>query len=645
MNWLRGAGHWERRAWVQDTEAMPAEQWGLVETAHTGLLRAAHVQKVDEHTCESVYTGASLTITVRRELGPEGLEESYSFKNTGQVAIELPLGSVSFTAPLFDQYPTASLSLTSRCHVHLWMGGSSAWINALRMGLAAPHLGLVVTEGSLGAYSQRGGNISDRGTFLLHPTVMTIAGGQTRTIAWRLFWHQGWDDFFVQLGAQPGFVRLSAAHLVVTVGEPLEITAVSKGSLASAQLFANGQPVAAQVDGNHLTASLATSQSEEITVELRNDTDRTWLRANVVTAFADLLEARVKFIVRHQQRNAPGDPLDGAYLSYDNDSGQQVYEARPSDHNAGRERLAMGVLAAMYQPECRDAAFKAKLVASLGRHAAFVARELQDDTGTVFGTVGRKDSERLYNFPWMAQFHLAMFQATGERVYLDRLGANLRSYYARGGEKYYAIGLPVTGTLAALAAAGRDAERVELLVRFRAQADVYVKNGTNFPASEVNFEQSSIAPAVQFLLEVHLATKDPAYLAGARTLLPLLAAFAGWQPDHRLNEVSIRHWDDYWFGKAKLYGDTFPHYWSTLHGVTYAYYAKATGERAWFARARAVCDGNLSLFAARLRQSAARRGTPGRSRETAIEVAMPPMRLSDQLIEICRQTPRSAKPF
>ena len=60
--------------------------------------------------------------------------------------------------------------------------------------------------------------------------------------------------------------------------------------------------------------------------------------------------------------------------------------------------------------------------------------------------------------------------------------------------------------------------------------------------------------------------------------MPLLEAFAGQQPDHRLHEVAIRHWDDYWFGKLKVYGDTFLHYWSTENGAAHALMAQATGQ-------------------------------------------------------------------
>lgn len=36
-----------------------------------------------------------------------------------------------------------------------------------------------------------------------------------------------------------------------------------------------------------------------------------------------------------------------------------------------------------------------------------------------------------------------------------------------------------------------------------------------------------------------------------------------------MNEVAIRHWDGYWFGKQKCLGDTYPHYWSALSGYAY----------------------------------------------------------------------------
>ena len=87
----------------------------------------------------------------------------------------------------------------------------------------------------------------------------------------------------------------------------------------------------------------------------------------------------------------------------------------------------MGVLGALYLPLCRDEAFKAELKESLNRYSAFVTRELEDDSGVVHGSVGRKDPGRLYNFPWVARFHLAMYRATGVPAQLDRFVRVMRS--------------------------------------------------------------------------------------------------------------------------------------------------------------------------------------------------------------------------
>ena len=33
------------------------------------------------------------------------------------------------------------------------------------------------------------------------------------------------------------------------------------------------------------------------------------------------------------------------------------------------------------------------------------------------------------------------------------------------------------------------------------------------------------------------------------------------------NMIGIRHWDGYWFGRERQWGDVFPHYWSALTAV------------------------------------------------------------------------------
>jgi hypothetical protein len=601
MNWLREPGHWEFRDWIADTSPNAVTldgQWGLVETNYSGRMHVAEVRRLSERAWEAVYRNALLTVTIRRQLESHGdLVETYTFENTGVVDLELPVGSVAITTPFFDQYPDARESLTHRCHAHIWTGGSSAWVNAMRMGAQPPHLGLIMTEGRLEAYSQEGCAFNDRGVFLLHPGAMHLKHGESATLSWRIFWHTGWEDFFAKLSTVPGFVRITAEDYVVAVGETLAIAAESISGLKGASILANGNPVQASIEGETLSASIPATTPGDLIVTLDHDGRKSTLRAFVTPPIDALIDARVKFIIRKQQRHAPGDPLDGAYLIYDNETSEQIYNPSRSDHNAGRERIGMGVLGALYLPLCRDEDFRAELTESLQRYNAFIIRELEDEDGVVYERIGRKRHGRIYNFIWVAHFHLAMYLATGEEEQLDRFVRVMRAYYAtEEGAQFYPIGIPASDGLRALKQAGRIGDHDELLTNLRSHADFYLDTGRDYPRSEVNYEQSIVAPAVQLLAEMYVITRDKRYLRGAQDQMPLLEAFAGKQPDGRLHEIAIRHWDGFWFGKLRTYGDTMPHYWSSINALAYAYYGLATEDRAWIDRADDVVRGNLPLF-------------------------------------------------
>lgn len=94
-------------------------------------------------------------------------------------------------------------------------------------------------------------------------------------------------------------------------------------------------------------------------------------------------------------------------------------------------------------------------------------------------------------------------------------------------------------------------EYKKLLSDFVKTGDVFIKNGLNYPAHEVNYEQSIVAPAIQFLAQLYLVTKDNKYLDEVKRQMPVVEAFNGFQPSYHLNEVGIRHWDGHWFGKRE----------------------------------------------------------------------------------------------
>ena len=74
--------------------------------------------------------------------------------------------------------------------------------------------------------------------------------------------------------------------------------------------------------------------------------------------------------------------------------------------------------------------------------------------------------------------------------------------------------------------------------------------------------------------------------------------FNGTQPDYHMYEVALRHWDGYWFGKKRLYGDTYPHYWSDLTAHAYRECAELFGSEEYVYKAEAAYRGVLSMFRA-----------------------------------------------
>jgi len=77
-----------------------------------------------------------------------------------------------------------------------------------------------------------------------------------------------------------------------------------------------------------------------------------------------------------------------------------------------------------------------------------------------------------------------------------------------------------------------------------------------------------------------------------------LMAFGGPQPHIRLNSVPIRHWDGYWFGREKLWGDVFPHYWSVVTATALSALPDWAATDASTEQAQRIWDASLVDFAA-----------------------------------------------
>ena len=540
-----------------------------------------------------------MTCKIERETVGVTTVERYIFTNTLDRYIFTHRGTVSICTPFPDSYPDTATCIGNRCHTHVWCGEDASYVMAFRMGGESPHLGLAVTKGALGAYRiERDPKImsNDRGIFWLNPAPMTLSPGESYTLEWIIFPHEGKEDFFRKLRTiNPRHIEVSADRYTVFSGEPVRVAFAPAFPFepSSVSVTCDLRQVPFTTENGTICIEESSDEIGERRYDITVDGVKTHCTVLILPPLEKLAEARCRFLARKQQFRAEGHPLDGAYLTYDNEEGH-VFYARANDYNSARERVGMGLLMARYLLRHPDA----ELRKSLDCYMTFLEREIVDvNTGDVANDYGHRDpNKRLYNSPWISELYLELYELDGKRESLEIAYRVMNTFYVNGGDHFYAFEIPVVRILRELQKAGMHAEREILLAHFRRHAETVLKNGIMYPAHEVNFEQSIVAPAATLLIQMYRATGEEQYLTAAKMHRKLLELFDGTQPDWHLNTVAIRHWDGYWFGKRKMLGDTLPHYWSALSGVAYRHFAEAEGDADSAAQADASFRGVMGMF-------------------------------------------------
>jgi hypothetical protein len=482
--------------------------------------------------------GLELTVT-RRHCLP--LVETYTWTNTGRSP--LTIGSLALSLPIRDVYDSAEDSLTRACHAHVWTGGAWSWVLAQPMAGTGPVLGTIVREGALWAYSVESRNIGSgsnaRGHILLHVTdharnpeafggqpELTLAPGQSHTLKLETDFHASVADF---LAATDPPAEIGA--LVAETGTALR---VGERSIVSAEHGVHH----VDLPGGSRTAVLFHLPQRE------------------------LVERRVaRILADHRPLHLDG-PERHAFVPFDNDTGLTQPTAGWGDWTDGAERLAMPAL--LQQARLRGWGDGAAIDEALHAWAGFARAWLVSEDGTVNrGSHFPERRPRLYNVPWLAHFFADQYRLYGSPADLDLAARVIERAYALGARDHLLIGLPeVVNLVADLLGDGERATALrEELTKHAAH---FAGLGGALPSHEVNYEQSMVAPLVT------LFALDGGYPEELERAVRWLRAFGGPQPHVRLRDIGIRHWDGFWFGRNRQYGDVFPHHWSILTAVALA---------------------------------------------------------------------------
>lgn len=578
--------------------------WGL---GYTTLVREHDSQKVSWNKPESISADSSkvtyrlrdVSLTVTRTPDKGDIVERYVFKNNGDSTVSLY--ETGIYTPFNDNYPSAVEFINGRTDVHIWNGGSGAYINALRMGGFGPHLGVVVTEGAITHYEvwERGlskAYSQTRGLFAMNIPDVTLRPGQSYTLTWHVFSHNGNEDFKRKMLALGGGL-IESNKYVYDLGETARIVLYNGKLLKRCSATLNGIPVKVNREDSKYIVSIPLTQEGEARFDFHYDGNKSTHALCLVISNADeRLKARAEFIRTRQQMNDRTDPRYGAYMVFDNE-GDSIYpnntpNCNPVDRDEGAERTGMGLFRARLYLNTKDE----KIRESLLKYVKFVREKLQTSDYVTYSSVDHKGRNRGYNYMWAAALFFHAYKITGDKQYALDGYHTVESFYKQFGYGFYSIEIPAILGLDVLKDAGLKREYHRLRKDMETIGELMVSNGLNYPKHEVNFEQSIVAPAVYFLEQLYMITGEQKYLDEVKKQMPVMEAFNGFQPSFHLNDIAIRHWDDYWFGKSEMFGDTFPHYWSTITAAAFHLYAQISGDSLYQKRAENIVRNNLCLF-------------------------------------------------
>ncbi len=550
----------------------------VLNNSNWGIIEGFETVSIENHSDKIIVTTqnqrAGLKTTIEKIIDNNAYYEKYIIENINDV--EFFLTKDNFGIPLFlNCHYERGCDLMSKCVSHLWCGGDVCWMYSARTNGDKPYLVMNLTEGEIDDYSitydisrvQLGADW--RGGFLLHPRECILKPEEKIELCFRYrFSDVSPENMELDFG---GAMRFSSDKYTVYKGEKLKLKLEYIGELKNTVIRFEDDIIPHTLKNGFIECeySFDTIGEKEITAE--TDGKFTFIKINVIPDIDNLLEKRAHFIAEKQQYHSEDSRLDGAYLIYDPEK-DGLYFGR-IDHNAGRERIGMGITV------CRalQKKYSPVLMESLKKHRLFVERELFDEnTGIVYNDVGRSNKyPRIYNYPWFSVYYLEWYRLTGERKCIINSANILLEYYKQGGKIQDSQNISIVEITECLEKEGLTELKEKMIECIVSHAESIIERSGITISKEVTWVNELPNCALCYLSQAYILTGEKKYINMAERYYRMSEAFFGHQPDFHLNCVTVRYWDDYWFGKIKSYGDVFPHYWSILTGWALYWYDKA----------------------------------------------------------------------
>ncbi|MBQ7822519.1 MAG: hypothetical protein IJ391_09600 [Clostridia bacterium] len=551
--------------------------------------------RLEDKRMSAEYSNGMVDVRVERFFKDnDRLVERYTIRNATDYDIFIEPDNFGITLPFDDRYSSADVCMTNRCNTHIWCGKNVSNVCALKMGPSEINLGLVLTKGALDSYSQEGVDSNDRGRFIFNPAHTELLPKEEYILEWELFWHTGREDFIRILKEYDSHIEVSAEYFTFFENESIEFSLYTHTAPKDIKIALDGTSLPYSLENGCVNISCLPKRIGEHRFDIEINGIRTHADFFVSPELDSLVERTVDFIVDKQQYHREGSHLDGAFLIYDCEEKHLIYDDTIPDHNACHERIGMALLLTKYLQDHPNDRYKR----ALNKYLDFLYREFYDENiGRVYPSIGKDQPRiRLYDAPWVADLFVEVYYLTGEKRYLSEIIKIFDFYYEHGGDHFYPNGFSPKKCVDALRHAGLKDDAEKLFDKFKIHVDNMVKIGTSFPAHEVNYEQTIVSPAATFISEMKLLTGKDSYIDAAALHVELLERFDGKQPSHRLNEIPVRYWDGFWFGKAMQFGDTMPHYWSCLTARSFADYGVASNNEEYIDKAKACVRNCLSNY-------------------------------------------------